>query len=46
MSYGSCDQCTGLVPLRRMIRTGILLDLTALVVVWGGLLLLTRVLPR
>ncbi|OLE64666.1 MAG: hypothetical protein AUG03_08375 [Acidobacteria bacterium 13_1_20CM_2_68_14] len=37
---------TGLVPLRRMIRTGILLDLTALVVVWGGLLLLTRVLPR
>ena len=37
---------TGLVPLRRMIRAGILLDLTALVVVWGGLLLLRPVLPR
>lgn len=37
---------TGLVPLRRMIRAGILLDLTALVVVWGGLLLLRPILPR
>ncbi|HEV8702030.1 MAG TPA: SLC13 family permease [Candidatus Polarisedimenticolia bacterium] len=37
---------TGLVPLRRMIRTGILLDLTALVVIWAGLLLLTPILPR
>jgi sodium-dependent dicarboxylate transporter 2/3/5 len=37
---------TGLVPLRRMIRAGILLDLTALFVVWGGLLLLTPLLPR
>jgi sodium-dependent dicarboxylate transporter 2/3/5 len=37
---------TGLVPLKRMIRTGILLDLTALLVVWGGLLLLTPILPR
>jgi sodium-dependent dicarboxylate transporter 2/3/5 len=37
---------TGLVPLRRMIRAGILLDLTALVVIWAGLLLLTPVLPR
>ena len=37
---------TGLVPLRRMIRAGILLDLTALVVIWAGLLLLTPILPR
>ncbi len=37
---------TGLVPLRRMIRAGILLDMTALVVVWVGLLLLTPILPR
>ena len=37
---------TGLVPLRRMIRTGILLDVTALVVIWIGLLLLTPILPR
>jgi len=37
---------TGLVPLRRMIRTGILLDVTALVVIWAGLLLLTPILPR
>ncbi len=37
---------TGLVPLRRMIRTGLFLDLTSLVVVWGGLLLLTPILPR
>ncbi len=37
---------TGLVPLHRMIRSGLLLDLTSLVVVWGGLLLLTPLLPR
>ncbi len=37
---------TGLVPLRQMIRTGVLLDVTALFVVWGGLLLLTPLLPR
>jgi sodium-dependent dicarboxylate transporter 2/3/5 len=37
---------TGLVPLRRMIRAGILLDLTALFVVWGGLLAMTPLLPR
>ncbi|MEK7283484.1 MAG: SLC13 family permease, partial [Acidobacteriota bacterium] len=37
---------TGLVPLRRMIRAGILLDITALVVIWAGLLLLTPILPR
>jgi solute carrier family 13 (sodium-dependent dicarboxylate transporter), member 2/3/5 len=36
---------TGLVPLRRMIRVGALLDLTALGVVWGGLLLLGPWLP-
>lgn len=37
---------TGLVPLRRMIRVGILLDLTALVTIWAGLILLTPILPR
>jgi solute carrier family 13 (sodium-dependent dicarboxylate transporter), member 2/3/5 len=37
---------TGLVPLGRMIRAGILLDLTALVVVPAGLMLLTPLLPR
>ena len=37
---------TGLVPLRRMIRAGILLDITALIVIWAGLLLLTPILPR
>jgi sodium-dependent dicarboxylate transporter 2/3/5 len=37
---------TGLVPLPRMIRAGVLLDLTSLFVVWGGLLLLTPILPR
>ena len=37
---------TGLVPLHRMIRSGLLLDLTSLLVVWGGLLLLTPFLPR
>jgi len=36
---------TGLVPLQRMIRVGALLDLTALGVVWGGLLLLEPWLP-
>lgn len=36
---------TGLVPLRRMIRTGILLDVTSLVVIWAGLLFLTPILP-
>jgi len=37
---------TGLVPLRRMIRAGVLLDLTSLVVIWGGLMLLGPILPR
>ena len=37
---------TGLVPLPRMIRAGILLDVTSLLVVWGGLLLMTPLLPR
>ena len=37
---------TGLVPLRHMIRAGILLDLTALFVVWAGLLILTPILPH
>jgi sodium-dependent dicarboxylate transporter 2/3/5 len=37
---------TGQVPLRRMIQVGILLDVTALVVVWGGLMLLTPLLPQ
>jgi len=37
---------TGLVPLGRMIRAGILLDLTALVVVPAGLIILTPLLPR
>lgn len=37
---------TGLVPLRRMIEVGIFLDMTALVTVWGGLMLLTPLLPR
>jgi sodium-dependent dicarboxylate transporter 2/3/5 len=37
---------TGLVPLRRMIQVGILLDLVALVTIWGGLLLLDPLLPR
>jgi len=36
---------TGLVPLRRMIRVGLLLDVTALVLVWGALLLLAPWLP-
>jgi sodium-dependent dicarboxylate transporter 2/3/5 len=37
---------TGLVPLPRMIRAGVLLDLTAVVTVWAGLILLTPLLPR
>ncbi len=37
---------TGQVPLRRMIEVGILLDVTALVTIWGGLMLLTPLLPR
>lgn len=37
---------TGLLPLRRMIPTGLLLDLTSLVVIWGGMMLLSPVLPR
>lgn len=37
---------TGQVPLRRMIEVGILLDVTALIVVWGGLMLLAPLLPR
>jgi sodium-dependent dicarboxylate transporter 2/3/5 len=37
---------TGLVPLPRMIRAGILLDLTALGTIWAGLILLTPILPR
>lgn len=37
---------TGRVPLWRMIRVGLFLDLTSFFVVWGGLLLLTPLLPR
>jgi sodium-dependent dicarboxylate transporter 2/3/5 len=37
---------TGLVPLRRMIRVGVLLDLTSLVVVPAGLMILTPLLPH
>ena len=37
---------TGRVPLTRMIRTGILLDVACLVVLWAGLLLLRPWLPR
>ena len=37
---------TGLLPLRRMTPAGLLLDLTALVVIWGGMMLLSPVLPR
>jgi sodium-dependent dicarboxylate transporter 2/3/5 len=37
---------TGKVPLSRMIRVGVVLDLTSIVVVWAGMLLLTPVLPR
>lgn len=37
---------TGLVPLSRMIRVGILLDVASFLVVWLGLLALTPLLPR
>ncbi len=37
---------TGLLPLRRMIPAGLLLDLTSFVVIGVGLLLLTPFLPR
>jgi sodium-dependent dicarboxylate transporter 2/3/5 len=37
---------TGLLSLRRMIPAGLLLDLTSLVVIWGGMMLLSPVLPR
>lgn len=37
---------TGLVPLRRMIRVGILLDISSFIVIWVGLMLLGPVLPR
>lgn len=37
---------TGQVPLTRMIRVGALLDVTCAIVIWGGLLLLTPLLPR
>ena len=37
---------TGLVPLWRMIRLGILLDLASFFVIWIGLIALTPMLPR
>ncbi len=37
---------TGLVPLWRMIKVGILLDLTSFLVIWLGLLALTPLLPQ
>jgi sodium-dependent dicarboxylate transporter 2/3/5 len=37
---------TGRVPLTRMIRAGVLLDVACVVVVWGGVLLLRPLLPR
>jgi len=37
---------TGRVPLTRMIRVGAFLDLASAFVIWGGLLLLTPLLPR
>jgi sodium-dependent dicarboxylate transporter 2/3/5 len=37
---------TGLLPLRRMIPPGLLLDLTAFVIIGVGLLLLTPILPH
>ena len=37
---------TGLLPLRRMIPAGVLLDLTSLLTIWGGLMLLSPILPR
>ena len=36
---------SGRVPLTRMVRTGVLLDLACLVVLWAGLLLLRPLLP-
>jgi sodium-dependent dicarboxylate transporter 2/3/5 len=37
---------TGRVPLTRMIRTGVLLDLVSLFVLWGGIQLLRPLLPH
>jgi sodium-dependent dicarboxylate transporter 2/3/5 len=37
---------TGLVPLTRMIRAGILLDVACILVVWVGILLLRPWLPH
>jgi sodium-dependent dicarboxylate transporter 2/3/5 len=37
---------TGRVPLTRMIRAGVLLDLACLLVLWAGLLLLRPLLPQ
>ena len=37
---------TGRVPLTRMIRAGVLLDLASLVVLWAGILLLRPLLPH
>jgi sodium-dependent dicarboxylate transporter 2/3/5 len=37
---------TGLVPLWRMIRVGILIDLSSFFVIWLGMLALTPLLPR
>jgi len=37
---------TGLVPLPRMIRTGLLLDISSFLVIWLGMLALTPLLPR
>jgi sodium-dependent dicarboxylate transporter 2/3/5 len=37
---------TGRVPLTRMIRTGVLLDLVCLFVLWGGIQLLRPLLPH
>ena len=37
---------TGRVPLTRMIRAGVLLDLACLVVLWAGILLLRPLLPH
>jgi sodium-dependent dicarboxylate transporter 2/3/5 len=37
---------TGLVPLWRMIRVGILLDVSSFFVIWLGMLVLTPLLPH
>jgi sodium-dependent dicarboxylate transporter 2/3/5 len=37
---------TGRVPLTRMIRAGVLLDLVSLFVLWGGIQLLRPLLPH